>query len=114
MDALSRGREPKPIEAIPGLLEVGPDGHVKGLELQVFDSGSQPIHFAAYSGCVELIELLLAKGADPEARDLLGRTPRHHARERDHTEALTALTRTGGKRQPATQRGRLSPIRPLE
>ena len=37
--------------------------------------GRTPLHFAASMGDVQVAELLLAKGADIEAKDKVGATP---------------------------------------
>lgn len=41
--------------------------------------GRAPLHYAAVAGNIALVELLLEHGADPAARDNLGRTPAHVA-----------------------------------
>ena len=43
--------------------------------------GGTLLHVAALAGRREAVALLLARGADPAARDARGRTPRDHARE---------------------------------
>ena len=44
-------------------------------------AGKTALHHAAGAGAVHVVERLLARGADPRARDAGGRTPRDHARE---------------------------------
>ena len=42
-------------------------------------AGETPLHDAAFAGDVETVKALLAAGADPNARDVGGRTPLHGA-----------------------------------
>jgi ankyrin repeat protein len=53
------------------------------------------LHAAAQSGDVSMIRALLAKGADPDARDPAGRTPAHVAAFASHDAALRALAKAG-------------------
>lgn len=53
------------------------------------------LHAAAQSGDVLTIRALLAKGADPDARDPAGRTPAHVAAFASHDAALRALALAG-------------------
>ena len=53
------------------------------------------LHAAAQSGDVSTIRALLAKGADPDARDPAGRTPAHVAAFASHDAALRALAAAG-------------------
>lgn len=53
------------------------------------------LHAAAESGNVSTIRALLAKGADPDARDPAGRTPAHVAAFASHDAALRALALAG-------------------
>lgn len=53
------------------------------------------LHAAAQSGDVSMIRALLAKGADPDARDPAGRTPAHVAAFASHDAALRALAMAG-------------------
>jgi ankyrin repeat protein len=53
--------------------------------------GFTPLMEAGLNGQIELIELLLAFGADPALRDGEGRTAGDHARARGHDEAAERL-----------------------
>jgi ankyrin repeat protein/thiol-disulfide isomerase/thioredoxin len=58
--------------------------------------GRTALHFAAHDGKIEVMEMLLAAGADPLAEDshFLG-TPLHHAAVGGHAEAVRCLLRHG-------------------
>ena len=53
----------RPAAAIAFMLDLGFSPHARN------DSGEQPLHTAAYCGNVEVVRLLLAAGADVDARD---------------------------------------------
>lgn len=40
-------------------------------------NGSSPLHYACRAGCLESVRYLLSHGADPDRRDINGRTPLH-------------------------------------
>lgn len=52
--------------------------------------GCTPLHWAAQAAQPEAVAALLASGADPEARDALGRTALHHAAAGDAVELINA------------------------
>jgi ankyrin repeat protein len=57
--------------------------------------GRTPLHFSAQLGDVELIRMLLARGADPELRDHYGETPLKAAERDGATEAARVLAAGG-------------------
>lgn len=57
--------------------------------------GRLPIHLAALKGHVEVIEILLSKGADIESLDLQRRTPMHFAAESGSIPVLEYLLAKG-------------------
>jgi ankyrin repeat protein len=65
------------------------------------DSGYNPLHDAASSGHVEIVEFLIAKGCDVNAKalDILNKeeTPLDLALEYKHTETAALLRKHGGK-----------------
>jgi len=57
--------------------------------------GRIPLHFAALDGHNEIVELLIAKGADVNAKGWDGRTPLDYAIRKEETKDL--LRKHGGK-----------------
>lgn len=49
-----------------------------------------PLHIEAYRGRPDLVELLIAKGADVNAKDLVRKTPLHQAKNKEVAELLIA------------------------
>ena len=64
----------------------------------IFDT---PLHVASGFGCLEMVEMLIRKGADIEAKDFLARTPLHLANEKT-TEILIQM---GAKLDAKDNRG---------
>jgi ankyrin repeat protein len=54
-----------------------------------------PIHDAASEGEVELVEILIANGADVDARDVNGYTPLHIAIQEGYTDVAEVLIDNG-------------------
>lgn len=67
--------------------------------------GNTPLHRAAYTDNVELVELLLQAGANPNARNYNGRTPGHNAAFKGYAEILNKLLEYGLDLQAATKKG---------
>ncbi len=59
----------------------------------VQQGGFTPLHEAALRGHAPLVELLLAHGADPDARNADGKTPRDCARDAGHDALARRLAR---------------------
>lgn len=55
------------------------------------DDGLTPVHIAAAWGRIEILELLLSCGGDPEARDIDQKTPFDYAKEEGFIECLNLL-----------------------
>ena len=56
-----------------------------------------PLHCAAGGGHMEVAELLLANGADVNAKNKDNRTPLDKAIQRNHTKTADLLRKHGGK-----------------
>ena len=56
-----------------------------------------PLHLAAVIGHKEIIEILIAKGADVNARKMNGWTPLDNAIKRKHPEIADLLRKHGAK-----------------
>ena len=75
------------IEAVKKFLAAGIDVNAKA-----FITGSTPLHIAATK---EVVELLIAKGADVNAKDKYDMTPLHPAAGRGHKEVVELLIAGG-------------------
>jgi ankyrin repeat protein len=73
------------VETARYLLEHGADVNAVG------EFGWTPLHAASYQGLTDVIELLVSKGANLEAKDKLGQTPL--------SIALSVLTKEAGARR---------------
>jgi ankyrin repeat protein len=67
------------------LIDAGADPNAKNA------NGSTPLHTAAFTGDIAVLEMLLEAGGDATARDKEGRSPLDIARERGNTEAAAEL-----------------------
>lgn len=67
------------------LLDAGADPNARST------TDGTPLHTAAFTGNIPVIQMLLAAGGDPEATDTKGHTPLDYARERHHSEAAALL-----------------------
>jgi ankyrin repeat protein len=54
-----------------------------------------PLHLAAASGSVEIVRVLLERGADPSAFDFADNTPCGHAGKKGHREVVRLLLDVG-------------------
>ena len=61
-------------------------------------NGETPLHDAAYGGQKEIVELLIAEGADVNAKKEDGYTPLDEAIINDETETADLLRKHGAKR----------------
>ncbi|KAG7396603.1 Ankyrin repeat and EF-hand domain-containing protein 1 [Phytophthora boehmeriae] len=55
-----------------------------------------PLHWAAVSGAVEVVDLLVEAGADPNFQDTRGRSPLHWAARLNRLEVVQSLLKAGG------------------
>ena len=79
------------VEAVKGYL-------ARGVNVDERDEsyGGTPLHFAAYSGS-EVVELLIANGADVNAKNQADATPLDKAIEKNRDETVSLLRKHGGK-----------------
>ena len=63
------------------MIEMGDDVNAKEKE-----RGGTPLILATYGGRVQVVKLLLEKGADPKLPDSSGKTPIDYARENGNLE----------------------------
>lgn len=76
-------------DAVDFLLAHG--AKVNGLD----NAHKTPLHWAAYQGDLDLVKRLLAKGADLQAKDMLGQSPLVLARKGKHPEVAAFLQQQG-------------------
>eukprot|EP00276_Gloeochaete_wittrockiana_P008319 CAMPEP_0184659418 /NCGR_PEP_ID=MMETSP0308-20130426/29517_1 /TAXON_ID=38269 /ORGANISM="Gloeochaete witrockiana, Strain SAG 46.84" /LENGTH=121 /DNA_ID=CAMNT_0027099213 /DNA_START=9 /DNA_END=374 /DNA_ORIENTATION=+ len=65
-----------------------------------------PLHWAADYGKVEVIDFLISKGADVEAKDRYGNTPLFSAIYEGHDAAVAALIAKGANKNAIGQNGK--------
>jgi ankyrin repeat protein len=88
--AIETGR----LEMLEALLDAGADPNVaEGERIQdedrvLYQPGYVPLHYAARAGRKDMVDLLIARGAAPDAEDYCGGTPLHAARTAEIVEAL--------------------------
>ena len=66
-----------------------------GTDVDARDEGGVPLRYAAETGHKELVELLIANGADVNAKGELGETPLHDAAQADQKEIIKLLIANG-------------------
>jgi cytohesin len=59
------------------------------------NNGSTPLHIAAYKGHVEIVKILLDRGADLNAKDNTGHAPLHWAAIEGHVDVVRVLLDRG-------------------
>ena len=87
-DAITKGN----IEAVKKHIAAGTDVNAK-----LRRSGETPLFFAAFNGYKEIAELLIAEGADVNAKDFENKTPLDEAINFKHNEIAELLRKHGGK-----------------
>ena len=71
-------------------------------------NGSTPLHFSVYYGCLEIAELLLKKGADPnrqELQEIGGCSPLQRAVEKNNYKMVALLLQNGANPQIKSKNG---------
>jgi pimeloyl-ACP methyl ester carboxylesterase len=92
------------VEATRKAIAAGTD--VNALDTRRSKNGRRPLNWAAYYNHVEVIELLLANGADINATNITGFTPIHHAAENDKEKSVIVLINAGADPSIANRRGK--------
>ena len=80
------------IEAVKEYLAIGINVNAKDEAY-----GGMPLHWAAYRGRNEVVEFLIAEGADVNAKNQAGATPLDKAIEKNRDETVSLLREHGGK-----------------
>jgi ankyrin repeat protein len=88
-------------EEIDELLQFIPDVNVRMNEID-----RTPCHIAASCNQGTIIEILIKKGANPNAKDLHGNTPLHVACAYNSLSATTALLKCGANTQERNKEGK--------
>jgi ankyrin repeat protein len=84
------------VDAVILLLRAGARVFAKDKDLPGEPAGRQPLHYAVRSTSLEVIEILLAAGANPNALDSKGETPVNAAISGGNFEGLKLLLNRGG------------------
>ncbi|KAJ3109587.1 hypothetical protein HDU96_007169, partial [Phlyctochytrium bullatum] len=69
-----------------------------------------PLHCAALHGLVEIVRLLVERGANVDDRSFDGRTPLHQAAERSHVEIALELLACGADRDAVIESSEAEPL----
>ena len=100
---LARAAERGQVAKVRKLIEQGADVNARGRAQKVEDAnfewwlpaGRTPLYLAAQNGHVEVVQLLLDRGADPNLGDEYGETPLHQAARRAECEIGELLLKAG-------------------
>jgi ankyrin repeat protein len=85
--AVANDAGPSVLAIVRALLDAGAPVNARS------GSGGTPLHTAAFTGDAEVVELLLARGADPRIPSNDGKTPIDLARDRGHTALAERMER---------------------
>jgi ankyrin repeat protein len=83
------------IESIKPLLTLDDDGFCADVNSQQNKYGATPLHFAAYNGNKECIQLLLDQGAHVNAQESNNLTPLHITADKGQKECIQLLVENG-------------------
>ena len=81
------------------------NGEEPPLPVRVLRSGDTPLHSAAEDGDVSEVKVLLAKGAEVDAKNNLGSTPLHEAARKGHLDVVKKLLAKGAEVNAKTNVG---------
>jgi TonB family protein len=101
--AVVRGAEPYALELLIG---AGAEVNAKATDA---GGGWTPLHGAAAQGSIQMVEVLIKHGADINAKDVRGLTPRQAAEQAGRTDVAALLARAGGDNTPAPERATVTP-----
>ncbi len=93
------------LDIVAVLAEAGAD-----LEAASEVNGARPVHLAADLSDTEMLDLLLALGANPNARDAEGRTPLHRAAILGDQESVAVLIDNGANLEAVDERYGATPL----
>lgn len=91
------------VMAVRKAITAGAD--VNALDTRRSRSGRRPLNWAAFYDHVEVIEALLANGADINGTNLTGFTPLHHAAENNSDNSASVLLEAGADAEIPNRRG---------
>ena len=70
------------------------------------DDERTPLHCACWLGKLPIVEYLISKDANIEAKDNLGNTPLHYASEHIHTDIVKYLVSKGANKNSKNKNGK--------
>ncbi len=70
-------------------------GGIKGVINAHDEYGKTPLHYTVEKGYLDMVKILLEKGADINAKDNNGKTPLHYATEKGYIEAVNYFIEKG-------------------
>jgi len=94
-------------KAVLEAIDAGAD--VNALDTRRSRTGRRPLNWAAFYGHIEIIEILLAAGANIDGTNLSGFTPIHHATENNEPESAAVLLKAGADTSIRNKKGK-SPL----
>ena len=101
--------------AANGNLEQVKSHVLRGADVSAMDErlAGTPLHLAAYYGRPDVVQFLISKGANVNARNKWNRTPLDEAVDRNHSEIAELLHTHGAKSGSSMKAGRAKPVKSL-
>lgn len=91
------------VAKVKAALAAGAD--IEGIDFSENQNGRRALNYAALNNQVEVIEVLLAAGANIESQNRTRFTPLHHAAEAGSIDAINALLKHGADKRAKMYRG---------
>ena len=91
--------------ALDGNIEAVKQHIAAGTDVDAKTRGETPLLWAARFGQSQVAELLIAEGADVNAKNVVGQTPLHWAAMAGHKEIIELLIAAGAEVNAKTKRG---------